>query len=157
MLISGFCCYIQSYLRDALGYSLLMLTYIIHDFDQGHILNTGRFFLWRFLECSLNFVYKGNSQFTFTFIKMSVKWTCSIGIFTSMILSFGKCWHLYRIGADIPWMNWFANNHELFNTCVWTGMLIYKHLFWSASVSLACFVPLIYLPRVYHISFTMFS
>lgn len=71
VLISGICCYIQSYLRDALGYSLLMLTYIIHDFDQGHILNTGRFFLLRFLECSLNFVYKGNSQFTFTFIKMS--------------------------------------------------------------------------------------
>lgn len=157
MLISGFCCYIQSYLRDALGYSLLMLTYIIHDFDQGHILNTGRFFLWRFLECSLNLCMKETHNLHLLLSKCLVKWTCSIGIFTSMILSFGKCWHLYRIGADIPWMNWFANNHELFNTCVWTGMLIYKHLFWSASVSLACFVPLIYQPRVYHISFTMFS
>lgn len=37
VLISGFGCYIQSYLRDALGYSLLMLTYI-HNFDQGHII-----------------------------------------------------------------------------------------------------------------------
>ena len=38
VLISGFGCYMQSYLGDALGYSLLMMTYI-HDFDQPVVMD----------------------------------------------------------------------------------------------------------------------
>lgn len=90
--------------------------------------NTSKYFLWRFLKCSLNSLYV---------LKCLVNWTCSVGSFTNVILSFENVDIYDCIGAYIPPEWGFVYNHELFNTCAWTGMLIYKQLF-SASVSLAC-------------------
>lgn len=135
MLISGFGCYIQSYLRDALGYSLLMLTYI-HDFDQGHKIPVVFFFYEGSWSAVSTFCMKETHNLHLLLLKCLVKWTCSIGSFTNMILSFENADIYITLVQIFP--EWgFSNNHELFNTCVWTEMLIYKHLF-SASVSLVC-------------------
>lgn len=135
MLISGFGCYIQSYLRDALGYSLLMLTYI-HDFDQGHIIPVSIFYEGSWSAVS-TLCMKETCNLHLLLLKCLVNWTCSVGSFTNVILSFENVDIYDCIGAYIPPEWGFAYNHELFNTCAWTGMLIYKQLF-SASVSLAC-------------------
>lgn len=100
MLISGFGCYIQSYLRDALGYSLLMLTYI-HDFDQGHIIPVSIFYEGSWSAVS-TLCMKETCNLHLLLLKCLVNWTRSVGSFTNAILSFENVDIYDCIGADIP-------------------------------------------------------